>query len=117
PLDPRGASTPHATYGRALLLSIAQAGAMTHRNLEATLALTASFAHLVEVAMLEAKEGGGQPGPASSVAGVGIRRTGRIRVVAVGGLTHLVNTTRIDGALGGCIQRLTEGGSAEEVGL
>jgi hypothetical protein len=58
PLHLRGTAAPLATYGRALLLSIAQAGAMTHRSLEATLALTALFAHLVESAMLDSKEGG-----------------------------------------------------------
>jgi len=116
PLHPRGTATPLATYGRALLLSIAQAGAMTHRSLEATLALTALFAHLVESAMLDSKEGG-RAGPQEGMAGVGIQRTGRVRVVAIGGIMHLVNTTKIDGALNSCIQRLAEGGTPEAIGL
>jgi hypothetical protein len=116
-LHPRGTTTCLATYGRALLLSIAQAGAMTYRSLEATLALTALFAHFVESAMLDTKEGGGRTGPQEGMAGVGIQRTGRIRVVAIGGVTHLVNTTKIDGALNSCIQRLAEGGTPEAIGL
>src|SRR4029077_15234386 len=84
PLHPRGTVTPLATYGRALLLSIAQAGAMTHRSLEATLALTALFAHLVESAMLDSKEGD-RTAPQEGTGGVAIRRTGRVRVVAIGG--------------------------------
>ncbi|HEX9192320.1 MAG TPA: hypothetical protein VF871_01005 [Burkholderiales bacterium] len=117
PLNPQGATTPLATYGRALLLSIAQAGAMTHRNLEATLALTTLFAHLVESAMLDKEEGAGDARPEGGIAGVGIKRAGRIRVVAAGGVTHLVNTTKIDGALSWCVQRLAEGGAPEQIGL
>lgn len=116
-LHPRGAVTPQATYGRALLLSIAQAGAMTYRSLEATLALTALFAHLVESVMLDKKEGGGSAGPQDGIAGVGIKRTGRIRIVAVGGITHLVNTTKIDGELESCIQRLGAGSRPDQIGL
>ena len=117
PLNPRGALTPLATYGRALLLSIAQADAMTHRNLEATLTLTALFAHLLESAMLDQNEGAGNARPRGGIAGVGIKRAGRIRVVVAGGVTHLVNTTKIDGALNWCMQRLAEGDSPEQIGL
>src|SRR5947209_1353212 len=87
PFNPRGALTPLATYGCALLLSIAQAGAMTHRNLEATLVLTALFAHLVESAMLDKNEGAGNARPQGEIAGVGIKRAGRIRIVVAGGVT------------------------------
>lgn len=55
--DPRGTLTPLAAYGRAPLLSIAQAGAMAQRNLEATLALTAMFAGLVDSTMLDSDPG------------------------------------------------------------
>ncbi len=116
-LYPRGMATAHETYGRALLLSIAQAGAMTHRSLEATLLLTALFADLVELAMLDSSEVEGRARPPGGVAGVGIQRTGRIRVVAVGGVTHLVNTTKIDGALNWCVQQLRGGGTPEQIGL
>jgi hypothetical protein len=117
PLNPQGAVTPLATYGRALLLSIAQADAMTHRDLEATLTLTALFAHLVESAMLDKNEGAGNARSRGGIAGVGIKRAGRIRVVVAGGVTHLVNTTKIDGALNWCMQRLAEGDSPEKIGL
>jgi hypothetical protein len=117
PLNPQGVTTPLATYGRALLLSIAQAGAMTHRNLEATLVLTALFAHLVESAMLDKNEGAGNARPQGEIAGVGIKRAGRIRVVEAGGVTHLVNTAKIDEALSWCMQRLAEGGTPEQIGL
>lgn len=49
--------------------------------------------------------------------GVGIQRTGRIRVVGAGGATHLVNTTKVDAALGAIIQNLAGGKTSEEVGL
>ncbi len=113
----RGTATPHETYGRALLLSIAQAGAMTHRSLEATLTLTALFADLVELAMLDSSEVEGRVRPPGGMAGLGIQRTGRIRVVAVGGVTHLVNTTKIDSALNWCVQQLRDGGTPEQIGL
>ena len=81
PLDPRGTVTPLGAYGRALLLSIAQAGAMAQRNLEATLALTAMFADLVEVTILDQTPGKAPPMAQGVTGGVGIQRTGRIRVV------------------------------------
>jgi hypothetical protein len=118
PLNPHGAATPLATYGCAMLLSIAQAGAMTHRSLDATLALAALFAHLVELAMLDHSEGSDvRADPQTGMAEVGIQRTGRIRVVVVGGVTHVINITKIDAALNRCIQHLAEGGSPEQIGL
>ena len=116
PLNPRGTATPHATYGRALLLSIAQAGAMTHRSLEATLILTAVFAHLIESTMLDRRERA-EAGRHGGIGAVEVQRTGRIRVVVAGGVTHLVNTTRIDTALDWSIQRLREGAGADQIGL
>jgi cyclic-di-GMP-binding protein len=117
PFNPRGALTPLATYGCALLLSIAQVGAMTHRNLEATLALTALFAYLVDSAMLDKNEDAGITHSQGGIAGVGIKRAGRIRIVVAGGVTHLVNTTKIDEALNWCVQRLAGGDPPEQIGL
>ncbi len=117
PLDPRGTVTPLGAYGRALLLSIAQAGAMAQRNLEATLALTAMFADLVDVTIMDQDPGKAPPMAQGVTGGVGIQRTGRIRVVGAGGATHLVNTTKVDAALGALIQNLAAGQTAEQVGL
>ncbi len=118
PLAPREAATPLSTYACALLISIAQAGAMTHRSLDATLALAALFAHLVDFAMLD--QHAGDEVRAHSQTGMSdarIDRTARIRVVAVGGVTHLVNITEIEAALNRCIQHLEDGGSPDEIGL
>ena len=118
PLHPRATATPLAIYGCALLLSIAQAGAMAHRNLEATLTLAAVFGHLVELAMIEQGEGGAvHATPAGGMAGVSTERTGRIRMVAVGGVTHILNATKMDEALKQSIQHLAEGGSPDRIGL
>lgn len=118
PQDARGSVTPQGAYGRALLLSIAQAGAMAQRNLEATIALTAMFVDLVDSTILDGDLSKAPPvAQKAAVGGVGIQRTGRIRVVGAGGVTHLVNTTKVDAALGTIIQRLTTGQTAEQVGL
>jgi len=117
PLDPRGTVTPLGAYGRALLLSIAQAGAMAQRNLEATVALTSMFADLVDVTIMDQDPGKAPPMAQGVTGGVGIQRTGRIRVVGAGGATHLVNTTKVDAALGALIQNLAAGQTPERVGL
>jgi hypothetical protein len=119
-LDPRGKVAPLGAYSQALLLSIAQAGAMTQRNLEASIALSAMFADLVESTILENPPGAvssAGAAPQTPADGVGIKRTGRIRVVDAGGITHLVNTTRIDAAMAQVMQKLGAGQSAEAVGL
>lgn len=111
--DPSGACTPAGAYGRALLLSIAQAGAMAQRNLEATLALTAQFAEQLDWSLLE-----DAPKPAAAASGgVGIKRTGRIRIVSAGGVTHLVNTTKVDGVLGRILGEMAAGKTADQLGL
>lgn len=48
---------------------------------------------------------------------MGIQRTGRIRAVGAGGVTHLVNTTKVDSALGAIIQKLGAGETTDQVGL
>lgn len=117
PLDPHGTVTPLGAYGRALLLSIAQAGAMAQRNLEATLALTSMFSGLVDSTMLDSDPAKAGPAQQAAAGGVGIQRTGRIRVVGAGGVTHLVNTTKIDAALAGLIQKLGAGQTPEQLGM
>jgi len=116
-LEPGGTGAPRGAYGRALLLSIAQAGAMAQRNLEATLALTSMFADLVDSTMLDEDPARATPASQAATGGVDIQRTGRIRVVVAGGVTHLVNTTRIDAALAAILQGLAAGQTPEQVGL
>ncbi len=117
PLDPRETVAPRGAYSQALLLSIAQAGAMTQRNLEATIALSAMFADLVDSTVLDDAAGAAKPEAPKPADGVGIKRTGRIRVVDAGGITHLVNTTKVDTAIAAVIQKLGAGQTPEQVGL
>lgn len=117
PMDPRGKVSPKGIYSQALLLSIAQVGAMAQRILEASVALSAMFADLVEVTLLDADPAKAPTQPQAPADGVGIKRTGRIRVVEAGGVTHLLNTTKVDAAIATVLQRLSEGRSPEELGL
>ena len=98
-LNPTGASSLDSTYGRAVLLASAQAGAMTPRNLDGTLALTGILEPYIDCSW--------QAG--DTQAENRVQSTGRLRVLRAAGATHLLNNTRLSGALGACAQKLAAG--------
>ena len=99
PLNPNGTSAISNTYGRAVLLASAQAGAMTPRNLDATLALTGLLEPFVDCTWQAADQ----------VAESRVESTGRLRVLKAAGATHVLNNTRLAGALLACSQKLAAG--------
>ena len=98
-LNPNSVSAINVTYGRIVLLASAQAGAMTPRNLDATLALTGLLEPFIECTW--------QAGDAAAESRV--HATGRMRVLHAAGATHLLNNTRLNGALLACSQKLAAG--------
>ena len=90
-LNPNGTSAINATYGRAVLLASAQAGAMTPRNLDATLALTGILEPFIDCSW--------QAGDTAAESSV--QAAGRLRVLKAAGATHLLNNTRLAGAHSG----------------
>ena len=98
-LNPNGVSAINVTYGRAVMLAAAQAGAMTPRNLDATLALTGVLEPFIDCTWQAA----------SSDTESSLRSTGRLRVLNAAGATHLLNNTRLAGALTVCSQKLAAG--------
>ena len=100
PLNPAGASAVNTTYGRAVLLASAQAGAMTPRTLDATLALTGVLEPFIDCSW----QAGQALAETSSV-----QAAGRLRVLRAAGMTHLLNNTRLAGALLTCSQKLSAG--------
>ena len=100
PLNPSGSSAVNTTYGRAVLLASAQAGAMTPRTLDATLALTGVLEPFIDCSW----QAGQAVAETSSV-----QATGRLRVLRAAGMTHLLNNTRLAGALLSCSQKLSAG--------
>ena len=100
PLNPAGTSAVNTTYGRAVLLASAQAGAMTPRTLDATLALTGVLEPFIDCSW----QGGQAAAETSSV-----QATGRLRVLRAAGMTHLLNNTRLGSALAACSQKLAAG--------
>lgn len=101
PLNPHGSSTINATYGRAALLAAAQAGAMTPRVLDATLALTALLEPFIDCSW--------QPMGGATDASHEVTRTGRIRIIKAAGMTHFLNNTRLSGALNAFGQKVATG--------
>lgn len=101
PLNPHGRSTINATYGRAALLAAAQAGAMTPRILDATLALTALLEPFIDCSW--------QPMGNTVDATHEVTRTGRIRIIKAAGMTHFLNNTRLSGALNAFAQKVATG--------
>ena len=99
-LNPSGASGVTTTYGRAVLLASAQAGAMTPRTLDATLALTGILEPYIDCSW----QSGQAVAETSSV-----QATGRLRVLRAAGMIHLLNNTRLAGALLSCSQKLAAG--------
>jgi hypothetical protein len=99
-LNPNQASSIDSTYGRAILLAAAQAGAMTPRNLDATLAMTALLEPFIDCSW--------QPA-AITDSPEGLTRTGRLRVLHTTGRTHLLNNARLASALQGMATRLAAG--------
>ena len=100
PLNPSGSSAVNTTYGRAVLLASAQAGAMTPRTLDATLALTGVLEPFIDCSW----QAGQAVAETSSV-----QAAGRLRVLRAAGMTHLLNNTRLAGALLTCSQKLSAG--------
>ncbi len=98
-LNPNGVSAINVTYGRVVLLASAQAGAMTPRNLDATLALTGILEPYIDCTW-QASE---------AVTDSTVSSTGRLRVLKAAGATHLLNNTRLAGALLACSQKLAAG--------
>lgn len=98
-LNPNTVSAINVTYGRAVLLASAQAGAMTPRNLDATLALTGLLEPFIDCTW--------QAGDTAAESRV--HSTGRMRVLQAAGATHLLNNTRLNGALLACSQKLSAG--------
>ena len=98
-LNPNGVSAINVTYGRAVLLASAQAGAMTPRTLDATLALTGVLEPFIDCSW--------QAGDTAAESQV--QATGRLRVLKAAGATHLLNNTRLAGALLACSQKLAAG--------
>ena len=98
-LNPNGGSGITVTYGRAVLLASAQAGAMTPRNLDATLALTGILEPFIDCSWQAAEASASQD----------LQSTGRMRVLKAAGATHLLNNTRLAGALLACSQKLAAG--------
>lgn len=99
-LNVAGTSRISTTYGRAVLLASAQAGAMTPRTLDATLALTGVLESFIDCTW----ETGTAAAQTSSV-----QATGRLRVLKAAGMTHFLNNTRLAGALQSCSQKLAAG--------
>ncbi len=100
PLNPAGSSAVNTTYGRAVLLASAQAGAMTPRTLDATLALTAVLEPFIDCSW--------QAGEAMSEIS-SVQSTGRMRVLRAAGAIHLLNNTRLAGALSACSEKISVG--------
>ena len=99
PLNPNGTSAISNTYGRAVLLASAQAGAMTPRNLDATLALTGLLEPFIDCSWQAAEQ----------AAESRVESTGRFRILRAAGATHMLNNTRLAGALLACSQKLSAG--------
>ena len=98
-LNPNGVSAISNTYGRAVLLASAQAGAMTPRNLDATLALTGLLEPFIDCSWQAGDQG----------AESRVQSTGRLRVLHAAGATHMLNNSRLAGALMACSQKLAAG--------
>jgi hypothetical protein len=99
-LNPNHVSSIDTTYGRAVLLAAAQAGAMTPRNLDATLAMTALLEPFIDCSWQPAAGNDGSPS---------VTHTGRLRVLRAAGMTHLLNNARLAGALQAVSQKLAAG--------
>ena len=109
-------STIATTYGRAVLLAAAQAGAMPARHLDATLALTGLLEPFIDCSWEEddppapaAPQAPGATPSLKKTMRLEVLKTGRLRVLTVAGMRHFLNNTRLAGALTACSQKLAAG--------
>ncbi|HEX4326254.1 MAG TPA: hypothetical protein VH105_05515 [Burkholderiales bacterium] len=99
-LNPNQVSSIDTTYGRAILLAAAQAGAMVPRMLDATLAMTALLEPFIDCSWQPV----GEPEQPHSVT-----HTGRLRVLRTAGVSHLLNNARLGSALQAVSAKLAAG--------
>jgi hypothetical protein len=102
-LHPTKTSSVRSTFGRAVLLSICQAGSMAQRNLDATLAIALGWEGYIDCDLVDGPNlvmpASESPQTPESAGYATMQRTGRVRVVRLARSTALLSTTRLAQAL------------------